>query len=48
MQKENNRLPPPWGNDMEEALAQAEAMQKKQYPYPVVAGYRGVDLLGWG
>jgi hypothetical protein len=28
MQKENNRVPPPWGDDMEEALmAQAEAIR---------------------
>jgi len=36
---------------MEEALmAQGEAIRKKQYPYRVVDGYRGVDLLlcvGW-
>jgi hypothetical protein len=36
VQKENSRVPPPWGDDMEEALmAQAEAIRKK-YPYPVV------------
>ena len=30
MQKENNRVPPPWGDDMEEALlAQGEAMRKE-------------------
>jgi hypothetical protein len=30
VQKENNRAPPPWGDDMEEALmAQAEAIRKK-------------------
>jgi hypothetical protein len=30
VQKENNRVPPPWGDDMEEALmAQAEAIRKK-------------------
>ncbi len=30
MQKENDRVPPPWGDDMEEALtAQAEAIRKK-------------------
>jgi hypothetical protein len=29
MQKENARVPPPWGDDMEEALmAQAEAIRK--------------------
>jgi hypothetical protein len=47
MQKENHRMAPPWGDDMEEALmAQWEAIRKKQYPYSVVAGYRGIDLLG--
>ena len=30
MQKENDRVLPPWGDDMEEALmAQGEAMRKK-------------------
>ena len=34
-QKENNRVPPPWGDDMEEALmAQAEAMGKQTTSVP--------------
>jgi hypothetical protein len=46
MQKENDRVAPPWGDDMEEALmAQAETIRKKSLSVPVVAGYRGVDLL---
>jgi hypothetical protein len=35
VQKENNRVPPPWGGDMEEALmAQAEAIRKKSISVP--------------
>ena len=35
VQKENNRVPPPWGRDMEEALiAQAEAIRKTTISVP--------------
>ena len=35
MQKENDSVPPPWGNDMEEALmAQGEAIRKKTISVP--------------
>jgi hypothetical protein len=35
MRKENDHVPPPWGNDMEEALmAQGEAIRKKTISVP--------------
>ncbi len=44
MQKENNPVPPPWGDDMEEALmAQAEAIRKNTTSVP--CRRCGFDLL---
>jgi hypothetical protein len=45
VQKENKRVPPPWGDDMEEALmAQSEAIRKKTISAPR-RRCRGFDLL---
>jgi hypothetical protein len=45
VQNENNRVPPPWGDDMEEALiAQAEAIRKQTTSVPC-RRCRGFDLL---
>jgi hypothetical protein len=46
VQKESNRVPTPWGDDMEEAqMAQAEAIRTKTISAPRAAVYPGVDLL---